>query len=77
MDIYHTLAIAVTKDSFAFVSESLTAVAWDLLPKSQIWTSPHHIELSTPAIGSMTLSRIAPMTMDSRATRVGSTMEIR
>ena len=38
---------------------------------------PPYIELNTPAIGSMTLSRIAPMTMESSATRVGSTMEIR
>ena len=37
----------------------------------------HYMELSTPAIGSITLSRIAPITTDSRATSVGSTMEIR
>jgi len=37
-------AIAVIKAPFAFSSGPLTAVAWEALPKSEIWTLPQPME---------------------------------
>ena len=41
----NTVAIAVTKVLIGETSGTLTAVAWQLLPKSKIWTTAQYLKL--------------------------------